>query len=43
MQCEEPSPEQIQIIQERLIAEMEELFDKYKHLYGWEDKRLVVK
>jgi 1-acyl-sn-glycerol-3-phosphate acyltransferase len=43
IQCEEPSPEQIQIIQERLIAEMEELFDKYKHLYGWEDKRLVVK
>lgn len=43
IKCEEPSKEQIEEVQGQLLAELEELFDKYKGLYGWQDKRLVVK
>jgi 1-acyl-sn-glycerol-3-phosphate acyltransferase len=43
MKCEEPTNEQIAEIQERLIRDMQKLFDDHKHLYGWEDKRLVIK
>lgn len=43
VQCEEPSMELISTIQDQLISDMQELFDKYKHLYGWDDKRLVIK
>jgi 1-acyl-sn-glycerol-3-phosphate acyltransferase len=43
IKCEEPTMEQIRKVQDQLIAEMQELFDKYRHLYGWDDKRLVIK
>lgn len=41
--CEEPTNEQIAAIQKLLIDEMEEIFEKYKALYGWDDKRLIIK
>jgi 2-acylglycerol O-acyltransferase 2 len=43
IQCEDPTPEQIETIQAVLLEEMEALFDRYKHLYGWEDKKLIIK
>lgn len=43
IQCEDPTKEQIEEIQEQLIKAMQELFDNYKHLYGWENKRLIIK
>lgn len=43
IQCEHPTPEQIETIQTILLEEMEALFDRYKHLYGWEDKKLIIK
>lgn len=43
LQCEDPTPEQIEVIQQMLLSEMEEIFDKYKGLYGWEDERLIIK
>lgn len=43
MQCEEPTTEQVLKVQGQLLADMQELFDKHKHLYGWDDKRLVIK
>lgn len=43
IKCEEPTDEQIRVIQDQLIAGMQELFDKHKHLYGWGDKHLVIK
>eukprot|EP00934_Nitzschia_sp_Nitz4_P001480 Nitzschia sp. Nitz4//scaffold61_size107673//50336//54256//NITZ4_004236-RA/size107673-snap-gene-0.46-mRNA-1//1//CDS//3329555713//1480//frame0 len=42
IQCEDPSDEQVAMIQKQLLDEMEGLFDRYKHLYGWEDKKLVI-
>jgi 1-acyl-sn-glycerol-3-phosphate acyltransferase len=42
-QCEDPTPEQIETIQTILLDEMESLFDRYKHLYGWEEKKLIIK
>lgn len=43
IQCEDPTPEQIETIQTILLEDMEALFDRYKHLYGWEDKKLIIK
>lgn len=43
IQCEEPTNEQIRVIQDQLIDSMQALFDDYKHLYGWDDKRLIIK
>jgi hypothetical protein len=43
IKCEEPTPEQIKEIQDKLIDEMQVIFDKYKGLYGWEDKKLIIK
>jgi Diacylglycerol acyltransferase len=38
-----PSMEQIQDIQNKLIDSMQQLFDQTKHLYGWEGKQLIIK
>ena len=43
MKCEEPTKEQVKEIQELLIKRMQELFDRHKHLYGWEKKHLIIK
>ena len=43
IQCDEPTMEQIEEIQRQLLSEMERIFDTYKHLYGWEDKKLIIK
>jgi 1-acyl-sn-glycerol-3-phosphate acyltransferase len=43
IQCDEPTMEQILLLQGQLLTEMERIFDTYKHLYGWEDKKLVIK
>ena len=43
IKCENPTPEQIQMIQKKLLSEMERVFDTYKPLYGWEDRKLVIK
>ena len=43
IKCENPTDEQIAQIQEELINSMQSLFDRYKGMYGWEDKRLVIK
>ena len=40
---EDPTPEQIEIIQTKLLEEMERIFDTYKHLYDWNDKKLIIK
>lgn len=42
LQTEEPSMEQIVDIQEQLSTELKSMFDRYKHLYGWEDRMLVI-
>jgi 1-acyl-sn-glycerol-3-phosphate acyltransferase len=43
IQCEEPTKEQIDKIQNQLIDAMQKLFDDHKHLYGWDHQRLVIK
>ena len=43
VQCEEPTTEQVDEIQTRLIQEMQELFERYKGLYGWQDTDLIIK
>lgn len=43
MQCEEPTEEQVQTIQDLLIQKEIELFHRYKHLYGWDEKHLIIK
>lgn len=43
IKCEEPTDEQVKEVQDLLIKEMEEIFHKYKHLYGWEDKHLIIR
>ena len=43
IQCEEPTKEQVDEVQALLLKNMAELFEKYKHLYGWEKKRLIIK
>jgi 1-acyl-sn-glycerol-3-phosphate acyltransferase len=41
--CEEPTDAQITQIQTQLITDMQNLFDQHKHLFGWEDQKLVIK
>lgn len=43
IKCEDPTEEQVQEIQGLLLKSMQEVFDKYKHLYGWEKKQLIIK
>mmetsp|Transcript_21157 Transcript_21157/g.31374 ORF Transcript_21157/g.31374 Transcript_21157/m.31374 type:complete len:362 (-) Transcript_21157:1562-2647(-) len=43
LKCEDPTMEQVQEIQGLLLKEMQRIFDEYKHLYGWEDKKLIIK
>ncbi len=43
IKCEEPSQEQIESIQKLLLDEMEEIFERYKGLYGWDEKKLIIK
>lgn len=43
LKAEEPTSEHIAIVQQQLIDDMLEIFDKYKGLYGWDDKRLVIR
>lgn len=40
---ENPTPEQIEMIQTELLSEMERIFDTYKVCYGWDDKKLIIK
>ena len=39
----EPTQKQIDDIHAELLARMHALFEEYKHLYGWQDKKLVIK
>mmetsp|Transcript_15825 Transcript_15825/g.36297 ORF Transcript_15825/g.36297 Transcript_15825/m.36297 type:complete len:382 (+) Transcript_15825:254-1399(+) len=39
---EDPTSEEIFMIQGELLKEMERIFESYKHLYGWDDKKLVI-
>ena len=43
IQCEDPTNEQVEQVQALLLTEMERIFETYKHLYGWEDKKLIIK
>jgi 1-acyl-sn-glycerol-3-phosphate acyltransferase len=43
IKCEDPTPEQIEMIQILLLDEMQDIFERYKGLYGWEDKKLIIK
>ena len=43
MKCEEPTIEQIDEIQAILLKDMQELFERYKGLYGWEETELMIK
>jgi 1-acyl-sn-glycerol-3-phosphate acyltransferase len=43
MKCEEPTKEQIHEIQMKLIDEMDGIFERYKGMYGWDDKKLIIK
>ena len=40
---EDPTPEQIEMIQKELLSEMERIFDTYKSFYGWDDKKIIIK
>ena len=43
MKNEDPTLEQIQEIQMKLLGEMERIFDTYKPYYSWDDKNLIIK
>ena len=43
MKCEEPTQEQVDAIQKLLLDEMQEIFERYKGLYGWNKKHLLIK
>lgn len=43
IKCEEPTQEQIDTIQKLLLDEMDEIFERYKGLYGWKEKKLIIK
>ena len=43
LQKENPTQEEVDVIQGKLITEMNKLFDRYKTIYGWEDKTLLIK
>lgn len=38
-----PDPKFVDKIHEEFIEAIVELFDKYKGVYGWADKKLIVK
>lgn len=40
---ENPSSEYIFEVQEKLLHEMQVLFDTHKESYGWKDKKLIIK
>jgi hypothetical protein len=42
LKCDEPTIEQIDQMQAKLIDEMQKMFDRYKGLYGWESKHLLI-
>mmetsp|Transcript_1988 Transcript_1988/g.2669 ORF Transcript_1988/g.2669 Transcript_1988/m.2669 type:complete len:401 (-) Transcript_1988:339-1541(-) len=39
---DEPTQDQIDELQQQVCTELTTLFDRYKVLYGWEDKKLVI-
>jgi 1-acyl-sn-glycerol-3-phosphate acyltransferase len=41
--CEDPTKEQVEIIQTLLLDEMQDIFERYKGLYGWDEKHLIIK
>lgn len=42
-QKDEPSNEEVEKVKLLLVEKMQKLFEKYKGLYGWDKKRLVIK
>lgn len=38
----DPSPETVQALQEKFIAAVIDLFERYKHAYGWQHKSIRV-
>jgi len=42
IKCEDPTSEQIEMIQTKLLSEMERIFDTYKPYYGWDEKKLII-
>eukprot|EP00299_Pterocystis_sp_00344_P009590 c4082_g1_i1.p1 GENE.c4082_g1_i1~~c4082_g1_i1.p1 ORF type:complete len:360 (+),score=62.45 c4082_g1_i1:36-1115(+) len=38
-----PTPEQIDALRERVLAEFQRIFETHKHAYGWGKKKLVFK
>lgn len=38
-----PDPQLVDKIHSEFIEEITKLFDKYKGVYGWPDKKLIVK
>lgn len=40
---EDPTIEEIEKIQSLLFDEMNAIFENYKYLYGWEEKKLIIK
>jgi hypothetical protein len=43
IQCEDPPLEQVLEIQKKVLSETQRIFEDYKGLYGWEDKKLIIK
>ena len=43
VQADQPTDEYVQEILDKLVVEMEILFNDQKANYGWADKRLVIK
>lgn len=43
IKCEDPTPEQVETIQTLLLDEMQDIFERYKGLYGWDEKHLIIK
>lgn len=41
--CQDPTMEQIEVIQKQLIAAVQDIFDRNKALYGWQDHHLIIK
>lgn len=42
IQTEEPDKETCATVQQQLLHEIETVFEKYKGLYGWSDKKLII-
>lgn len=43
IKCEDPTPEQIKMIQTELLNEVQRIFDTYKSYYDWDDKKLIIR